>query len=83
MKTYWDLEAIGIKNDADDLEGLQIIDDFEKTRTKYNNRYQVSSPWKVSKYELSSNYLLAEARLKSLMKNFKDEQLKREYDEII
>ena len=80
---YWDLEAIGVKNEADNLENLQIIDSFNKTIIQDKDRYEVSWPWKDSKYELPSNYSLAEARLRTLMKNYKKDEFKREYNDII
>ena len=82
-RAFWDLESIGVKDVDDNLENQQAVDSFERTIIKDKGRYEVSWPWKLSKYELPSNYSLAEARLRSLMRNFKNEETKREHNDII
>ena len=71
-RACWNLEAIGVRNEFDNLQDEEIIDNFNKTVRKDKERYEVSWPWKLSKYELLSNYPLVEGRLKSLVKNFKN-----------
>ena len=82
VENYCDLEAIGIKEKPDRVDDGRPIEMFNKSVTLMNNRYQVSWPWKLSTFELSSNYRLAESRLKLkwLMQSFKSEELKLEYD---
>ena len=82
-RALWDLETIGVSNDTDNIEDIRIIDHFNKTITQVWGRYKVCWPWKTSKYELPTNYSLAELRLKSQIKNLKNENLKKEYDDII
>ena len=65
------------------MQNEEIIDNFNKTVRKDKERGAVCWPWKLLKYELSSNYPLLEGRLKSLVKKFKNEELKKEYDDII
>ena len=80
-RAYWDLETIGVKDEVDYMEDLQIVDNFNKTINQIDHRYEVRWPWKSSKYELPTNYPIAESRLKSLMKN--SDKLKMDYDSII
>ena len=63
------------------MQNEEIIDNFNKTIRK-EEKYKLSWPWKLSKYELLSNSLV-EGRLKSLVNNFRNEELKKEYDDII
>ena len=82
-RAYWDLETIGVINEPDNAEDLRVIDSFKNTIIQDGDRYEVCWPWKSSKYELPSNFSLAGARLRSLMKNFKNAKMKKEYDDII
>ena len=82
-RAFWDLETIGVSNDTDNIEDIRIIEHFNKTITQVRGRYEICCPWKTSKYELPTNYSLAELRLKSQIKNLKNENLKKEYDDII
>ena len=50
----------------------RIIDHFYKTITQVRGRYEVCWPWKTSKYELPTNYSLAEFRLKSQIKKLEE-----------
>ncbi|MCH2406103.1 MAG: hypothetical protein MK200_07925, partial [Nitrosopumilus sp.] len=59
IANYWNLETIGIKDEQDELDDEKPIEMFKKYVTFFNNRYQVSWPWKLSKFELSTNYNLA------------------------
>ena len=82
-RAFWDLEMIGVSNNTDNIEDIRVIDHFNKTITQVWGRYEVCWPWKTSKYELPTNYSLTELRLKSQIKNLKNENLKKEYDDII
>ena len=83
-KKVWELETIGVKHVTDDAEENEVTKRFNNLIQKNNGRYQVAWPWKLSKYELPSNYKLAKARLKSLVQTLsKDETLLKKYDEII
>ena len=56
---------MGIQSeDLRDLEDSKDVEDFNKRVILKNNRYQMSWPWKTSKYELPSNYELCVGRLK-------------------
>ena len=81
---FWDLETVGVNPpDSDDFEDTKLIENFNEKIIMEKGRYQVSWPWKESKYKLTSNYNLCESRLKSLMTSLKDENLKAKYDDII
>ena len=80
---YWDLETIGMKNEADNMEDSAIIDHFKISIVQVDSRYQVCWPWKLSKCELPTNYSLALARLRSLLRSLKTNKLKIVHDDII
>ena len=82
-RAFWDLETIGIKPEIESNEEAKVMEEFNRSIKLVEERYEVSWPWKVSKYELPDNYKLAEARLKSLVSNFKDKKLLLQYDEVI
>ena len=76
--------AVGLSDLTKEKEDNELVYTFEKQITKIGNRYQVSWPWKLSKYELASNYNLCENRLKSLVNQLsKDKDLFQKYDNII
>ena len=84
LEKFWDLEVVGIQNVTEEMEDEEVDTKFKNTLVKIGKRYQVTWPWKLSKYELPDNYMLAEARLKSLTDNLnKDKTLLVAYDEII
>ena len=65
-------------------EEEQLVNVFNNKLLKNRCRYQVVLCWKVSRYELPSNYKLCENRLKSLVDQLnKDKDLFVKYDEII
>ena len=83
-KEFWDLETVGIKVISEEVQNNKFKRDFQRSLIKENNRYQVSWPWRVSRYELSKNYKLSEARLKSLVHQLGNDKLSLlKYDEII
>ena len=84
LSQIWMLETIGINNITDKEEEEQMVKTHNSKLLKKDNRYQVGWPWKISKFELPSNYTLCESRLKSLLNQLsKDNQVLTVYDEII
>ena len=84
QSSFWDLETIRIKHTTDEEENDEILERFQGEIKQNGRRYQVSWAWKLCKTELPSNYILAEARLRSLVNNLrKDGDIIRRYDEII
>ena len=82
--TFWDLETVGISGDTQESENSEVIRHFNESIKMIDKRYEVSWPWKLSKYELSSNHSLAESRLNSLvMKLSKLQHIMQKYDDII
>ena len=82
IKQFWDLESIGIDCTTQCEEEQRAMAQFNAGVKLINNRYQVPWLWKVSRYELSSNYNLCETRLKSFYSTKKDSDIEL-YDAII
>ena len=84
ISQFWNLETVGLSDLTKEKEDNELVYTFEKQITKIGNRYQVSWPWKLSKYELASNYNLGEIRIISLVNQLsKDKDLFQNYDNII
>ncbi|GBN62327.1 hypothetical protein AVEN_172279-1 [Araneus ventricosus] len=72
IKKFWQLESIGIKDDPSYNEVDQTSETYEKTVCYKDNRYEVELPWKRDWHELNDNYSVAEKRLHSLVRRFKE-----------
>ena len=49
---FWELEIIGISDVTKENEDEELITNFKNT-SRNDARYQVTWPWKVSKYEIA------------------------------
>ena len=77
--TFWKLETIDLNDEVEDKE----IDAGNNGICRKDGRYQVSWPWKLSRYELPTNYKLCEGRLKSVINQLnRDDELFQKYDDI-
>ena len=84
VNQFWNLETIGINDMTKAKEDEQLVNVFNNKLLKNGCRYQVGLCWKLSRYELQSNYKLCENRLKSLVDQLnKDKDFFVKYDEII
>ena len=84
ISRLWEFDVVGIENVTKENEDKELIDNLRTSIKKNGERYQVPWLWKLSKYELSDNFGLAESRLKSLVDKFqKNPDDLRNYDDII
>ena len=85
LRQFWDLDAVGISDDDDDLESNSVLKDFESSIRFHDGRYEVKLPWKEpGPSVLESNRKAAEVRLRSLDRKFeKDPSLQAEYDAVL
>ena len=67
VNQFWMLDTIGISDITEEKEEEQSVNTFKNKLVRNGNRYKVGWPWKISKYELPSNFKLCESRLKSLV----------------
>ena len=83
IEELWKLETIGI-TPPDKVEDSDVMDHFNKSVYKEDNRYQVAWPWRTEEPNLPENYELCMGRLKSLYKRLEDKpSLLEKYDSII
>ena len=66
LKTFWDLETLGIKENE-----CSVYEDFERSVSFKEGRYEVRRPWKEPHPELTNNYELSERRLDGLLKRLR------------
>ena len=79
LKTFWELESLGIQPDEKDPYDTA----FEEPRLR-DGRYEVSLPWKQFHPVLPNNYALSQRRLLNLLKRLRQNPtLLRDYDAII
>ncbi|VDN95829.1 unnamed protein product [Brugia pahangi] len=64
---FWKLDCIGIQDRSDTQDDEQALEQFKKSITKQNGRYEVRWPWKPCKGKLSDNYGLCVSRLRMLI----------------
>ncbi|KAI5738688.1 hypothetical protein M8J77_009940 [Diaphorina citri] len=65
---FWDLDVIGIKDNANISEDDLALENFQSTLKYEDNRYYVNFPWKNDSRNIQDNYGLAVGRLRSLVK---------------
>lgn len=88
IRSFWDLESIGIVPEKESVDSDPVLKQFEET-VQFNEdsgRYKVSLPWKSDSEEmqLQNNKDLAQVRLKSLSRKLdKDPDLKSKYSEAL
>ncbi|KAL1446606.1 hypothetical protein WDU94_015601 [Cyamophila willieti] len=69
LRLLWDLETLGIKENATITDDDLALQKFESAIRYENNRYYVDFPWKDGcKEDVQSNFGLAIGRLRSLVK---------------
>lgn len=71
LKTFWDLESIGISSEVDTKDEIEeeIMKNFEEGISYHNKRYKVKLPWKPEMKEmLENNKDVAHRRFQSLKK---------------
>ncbi|XP_070385218.1 uncharacterized protein [Dermacentor albipictus] len=85
LKSFWDLEHIGIVDDAQlTTKDDSVLRAFEETITQKNGRYQVALPWKENASDLTDNKSIASHRLHSLTaKLLRHEEIILDYDQAI
>ncbi|GFR19354.1 DUF1758 domain-containing protein [Trichonephila clavata] len=84
LTKFWDLEAIGIKEESSSNPNDQAMQHFKSSVRFNSGRYEVGFPWKRDKQELNDNFSVAENRAKSLAKRFiRDPTLFKQYFEIL
>lgn len=84
LKSFWELESIGVKEKGIISEEDISLETFKKKLSFKNGRYEVELPWKRDSDELSDNFCLAKRRLESLMRRMQnDKVLHSEYSEVL
>ncbi|XP_055924458.1 uncharacterized protein LOC129956555 [Argiope bruennichi] len=84
LKTFWELESIGVKDEGITSEEDVNLELFKENICFKNGRYEVGLPWKRDSNELSDNFDLAKRRLSSLMRKMQnDKVLYSEYCEVL
>ncbi|XP_023312572.1 uncharacterized protein LOC111692709 [Anoplophora glabripennis] len=82
IKTFWELETIGIKQPTDQIE-FNTDKFINENITFKNSRYTVNLPWIEKVRKLDSNYIGALNRVKSLTKKLIRNETLLEYDRVI
>ena len=77
LKSLWEMDHLGIKEDELSLQERSVLENFEDTieYSELECQYRVSLPWKGNKKRLSSNFGLALNRLKSQCSKFREDSL--------
>jgi hypothetical protein len=79
LKTFWDLESLGILERGD-----PVLDHFTSTIQMKCRRYEVALPWREHHSPLPDNYDLSYQRLHGLLRRLKQKPaILQEYDSII
>ncbi|GFQ69447.1 uncharacterized protein TNCT_723671 [Trichonephila clavata] len=84
LTKFWDLEAIGNKEESSCDPDDPAMQNFKSSVRFNSGRYEVGFPWKRDKQELNDNFSVAENRAKSLAKRFiRDPAVFKQYFEIL
>ncbi|XP_050043628.1 uncharacterized protein [Dermacentor andersoni] len=84
LKSFWELEHIGIKEHEPVRHEDAVLQHYKETVNIENGRYKVSFLWNSMVYELGDNYECAARRLKAQTKRLLEGgSLIREYDACI
>ncbi|XP_075542185.1 uncharacterized protein LOC142576096 [Dermacentor variabilis] len=84
LKSFWELEHIGIKEHEPVRHEDAVLQHYKETVNFENGRYKVSFTWNSMVYELGDNYECAARRLKAQTKRLLEgDSLIREYDACI
>ena len=79
LKTFWDLESIGITDSE-----VSVYEQFSSNISFKNGRYEVNLPWRDLCLSLPDNLPLSQKRLLSLLKRLRREpSVLKDYDSII
>uniref|UniRef100_A0A1I7W2N4 Uncharacterized protein n=1 Tax=Loa loa TaxID=7209 RepID=A0A1I7W2N4_LOALO len=81
---FWKLNCIDIQDRSDTQDDEKVLEQFKKSVTRQNGRYEIRWPWKPCKDKLTHNYGLCVNRLRMLVARFQShkEEL-QEYDKIV
>ena len=81
LRSMWDLESVGIRDDHIECQSNDCLTDFESSVGMHDGRYVVTLPWKKDAPELLNNEHLARARLRALTRRLdRDTSLRDRYD---
>lgn len=84
LRSFWELEHIGIKEQETSTNEIAPFEDFKKKVKYEDGRYQVFLPWNDKVEMLKDNKENAERRLRSLTgRLMKNKALMRDYDTAI
>ena len=84
LEDFWNIEAIGILDDASTKHDDVVKKHFKETLTFEDSRYQVTWPWRDDTVDLPVNRELALGRLKSVVTRMRDKaEVMGTYDSII
>ena len=71
MKSLWDLEGVGIRQDEVKVSEHPLLEQFRDNVSYANGRYEVVLPWVSGKALQSSNLLTVERRYLQLEKKLR------------
>ena len=79
LKKFWDLETLGIREGE-----CSVYEEFERSISSHDGRYEVHLPWKDPHPMLPDNYDLSQKRLTGLLKRLRQSpQVLQQYDTVI
>ncbi|KZS05519.1 Uncharacterized protein APZ42_031268 [Daphnia magna] len=72
LSLFWKLEHFAILDDCDAVESDDALSSFgDKITRQKDGRYCTPIPWKMDKWRLEKNFLMAKGRLESLLERLK------------
>ena len=74
IKSWWDLQSIGITEDPEEKEDETAQEMFNKSVRQIDGRYRVKWLWKEENPDLPTNYGISYCCLESLLSRFQNEQ---------
>ncbi|XP_042148494.1 uncharacterized protein LOC121837103 [Ixodes scapularis] len=85
LKHFWELETIGIVDEPMDKKQQEekVFEQFKENIRHKNGRYEVALPWKETKTTLGDNYMIANTRLRSLVRRLTQDGSIAQYDKAI